>query len=113
MVCRIIDKRIMILIIIIIIIIIIMIKTTRTHDLYGISWWFVNFYFLVCPRQMKLEAVNRLNWTEKRGVFLFCTILVCQLVFLCLIGTEALQNGLGRTVSTPSTILIYGIWQDH
>ena len=88
-------------------------KEQRTNDLYGISWWFDNLYFLVCLRQMKLEAVNRLNWKEQRGVFLSCSILVCQLVFLCLIGTEALQNGLGRTVSTPSTILIYGMWQDH
>ena len=103
------------IIIIIIIIIIVIIKITRTHDLYGISWWFDNLYFLVsaCLTQMKLEAVSRLNWKQRRGVFLFCSILVCQLVFLCLIGTEALQNGLGRTVSTPSTILIYGMWQDH
>ena len=50
--------------ILIIIIIVIIIKITRTHDLYGISWWFDNLYFLVCLRQMKLEAVNRLNWKE-------------------------------------------------
>ena len=55
---------ILIIIIIIIIIIVIIIKITRTHDLYGISWWFDNLYFLVCLRQLKLEAVNRLNWKE-------------------------------------------------
>ena len=53
---------------ILIIIIVIIIKITRTHDLYGISWWFDNLYFLVCLRQLKLEAVNRLNWKEWRGV---------------------------------------------
>ena len=53
-----------IIIIIIIIIIVIIIKITRTHDLYGISWWFDNLYFLVCLRQMKLEAVSRLNWKQ-------------------------------------------------
>ena len=63
--------------ILIIIIIVIIIKITRTHDLYGISWWFDNFYFLVCPRQMEMEAVNRLKWKERIGFFLFCSILVC------------------------------------
>ena len=54
------------------------------------------------------------EWTGRcKEVFSFCSILVCQSVFLCLIGTETSQDGLERTVSTPRTILIYRLWQDH
>ena len=57
------NKMIIIIIIIIIMIIIMMMMMmiTITHDLYGISWW---FYKLLR------------SW------------LVCQLVFLCLIGRQ-------------------------